>query len=181
MPNLQSLVDRGSMGRVATLHPPLSPMLWTSIATGKRPFRHGIHGFTEPTPDGRGVRAITNLSRTTKAVWNILTQNGLRSNVIGWWPSHPAEPIDGVMVSDQYHRARGPLREGWPMSPFTVHPAELHETLAELRMHPEELLGPMLEPFVPALEKVNQERDRRFSGLCGTLAECVTIHSAATC
>ena len=26
-------------------------MLWTSIATGKRPYKHGIHGFSEPDPD----------------------------------------------------------------------------------------------------------------------------------
>jgi len=51
MPNLQRLVEAGAVGQIATLHPPLSPMLWTSIATGKRPFKHGIHGFAEPTPD----------------------------------------------------------------------------------------------------------------------------------
>jgi len=109
MPNVQRLVANGATGQIATLHPPLSPMLWTSIATGKRPFKHGIHGFTEPAPDGIGVRPVTNLSRKSKALWNILNQNDLRSVVIGWWPSHPAEPINGVMVSDQYHRADGPL------------------------------------------------------------------------
>jgi predicted AlkP superfamily phosphohydrolase/phosphomutase/tetratricopeptide (TPR) repeat protein len=180
MPNLQKLVERGSMGRVATLHPPLSPMLWTSIATGKRPFKHGIHGFSEPTADGRGVRPVTNLSRTCKAVWNILSQHGLRSNVIGWWPSHPAEPIRGAMVSDQYHKAHQPLGPDWRLPPHAVHPAELHDTLAELRLHPQELMGPMLEPFVPLLEKVDQKQDRRFAGLCKTIAECASIHSAAT-
>jgi predicted AlkP superfamily phosphohydrolase/phosphomutase/tetratricopeptide (TPR) repeat protein len=184
MPNLQSLVERGSMGRVATLNPPLSPMLWTSIATGKRPFKHGIHGFSEPTPDGRSVRPITNLSRTAKAVWNILNQNGWRSTVIGWWPSHPAEPIDGVMVSDHYHRASRPLSDqgvkAWPLLANAVYPPELHDTLAELRLHPQELVGPMLKPFVPALEKVDQDKDRRFSSLCKTIAECASIHSAAT-
>ena len=109
MPNVQRLVEHGASGQIATLHPPLSPMLWTSIATGKRPFKHGIHGFSEPTPDGRGVQPVTNLSRKSKALWNILNQNDLRSVVIGWWPSHPAEPINGVMVSDHFHRASGPL------------------------------------------------------------------------
>ena len=180
MPNLQRLVERGAMGRVATLHPPLSPMLWTSIATGKRPFKHGIHGFSEPTPDGRGVRPITNLSRTAKTVWNILNQNGLRSTVVGWWPSHPAEPINGVMVSDHYHRAHHPIDKPWPLLPHAVHPPELHDTLAELRLHPQELLGPMLDPFLPHFEKVDQEKDRRFSMLCKTIAECVSVHSAAT-
>jgi predicted AlkP superfamily phosphohydrolase/phosphomutase/tetratricopeptide (TPR) repeat protein len=180
MPHLQNLVERGAMGRCATLHPPLSPMLWTSIATGKRPFKHGIHGFAEPTPDGRGVRPITNLSRTTKTVWNILNQNDYRSIVVGWWPSHPAEPVNGVMVSDQFHKAFRPIEQGWPMPAHTVHPPELQEALAECRMHPQELLGPMMVPFLPHLEKVDQVKDRRFSGLGKTIAECVSIHSAAT-
>jgi predicted AlkP superfamily phosphohydrolase/phosphomutase/tetratricopeptide (TPR) repeat protein len=180
MPNLQKLIERGAMGRCATLHPPLSPMLWTSIATGKRPFKHGIHGFTEPTPDGRGVRPITNLSRTTKAIWNILNQNEYKSTVIGWWPSHPAEPINGVMVSDQYHKAHRDLDKGWPMLPNAVHPPELRDALAECRMHPQELLAPMMEPFLPNFDKIDQKKDRRFSMLGATISECVTIHSAAT-
>jgi predicted AlkP superfamily phosphohydrolase/phosphomutase/tetratricopeptide (TPR) repeat protein len=184
MPHLRSLVERGVMGRVATLNPPLSPMLWTSIATGKRPFKHGIHGFSEPTPDGRGIRPVTNLSRTSKAVWNIFNQNGLRSIVIGWWPSQPAEPINGVMVSDQYHRAFRPLGEdgiaSWPLPPNAVYPPELHQTLAELRMHPQELAGAMVEAFIPLLAQADQEKDRRVSMLCKIIAECVSIHCAAT-
>jgi len=67
MPNVRRLVENGALGQIATLDPPLSPMLWTSIATGKRPFKHGILGFSEPTPDGRDVQPVTNLSRTSKA------------------------------------------------------------------------------------------------------------------
>jgi predicted AlkP superfamily phosphohydrolase/phosphomutase len=36
MPNVRRLVENGCSGPIATLHPPLSPMLWTSIATGHR-------------------------------------------------------------------------------------------------------------------------------------------------
>jgi predicted AlkP superfamily phosphohydrolase/phosphomutase/tetratricopeptide (TPR) repeat protein len=180
MPNVQRLVDQGSMANIATLHPPLSPMLWTSIATGKRPFKHGIHGFIEPTVDGMGVHPVTNLSRTCKAVWNILNQNDVKSIVIGWWPSHPAEPIDGVMLSDHYHRSRGSLEKGWPMLPGTIHPPELIETLAELRLHKEEIVGEMVDPFVPRAREVDQNKDHRLSGLASTLAECLSIHSAAT-
>src|SRR5438477_5928489 len=105
MPNLAALIRDGVHGNLATIVPPLSPMLWTSIATGKRPFKHGIHGFAEPTQDGQGIQPVTNLSRKCKAIWNILNQHGLRSTVIGWWPSHPAEPLNGVTVSDHYHHA----------------------------------------------------------------------------
>ncbi len=179
MPNVQALVAAGASGPVATLHPPLSPMLWTSIATGKRPFKHGIHGFTEPAPDGSGVRPVTNLSRKCKALWNIFNQNGLRSIVIGWWPSHPAEPIDGVMVSDQYHRASRPLDQGWPMPADTVHPKELTETLAGLRMHPDLLTPRLVEPFIPRAKDIDQDKDQRLGVCLRTLAECMSIHSAA--
>ncbi len=36
MPALKSLIERGVYGKLQTLDPPLSPMLWTSIATGFR-------------------------------------------------------------------------------------------------------------------------------------------------
>ncbi len=180
MPNVQRLVESGAMGQIATLHPPLSPMLWTSIATGKRPFKHGIHGFSEPTADGSAVQPVTNLSRKSKALWNILNQNGLRSVVIGWWPSHPAEPIDGVMVSDHYHRANRPLDQGWPLLPNAVYPPDLAETLADLRMHPDLLTPAMVEPFIPLAKEIDQSKDKRLAGCMRTLSECVSIHSAAT-
>lgn len=179
MPNVERLVRRGARGAIATLHPPLSPMLWTSIATGKRPFRHGIHGFTEPSPDGRGVRPVTNLSRTAKALWNIFSQEGLRSVVVGWWPSHPAEPLRGVMVSDHYHRAHGPEEEGWPLRPGTVHPEDLAETLAALRIHPDRLTPEAVTPFVPLAAEIDQERDKRLGLLLRTLAEAMSIEAAA--
>ncbi len=180
MPNVQRLVENGAHGQIATLHPPLSPMLWTSIATGKRPFKHGIHGFSEPTPSGRGVQPVTNLSRKSKALWNILNQNDLRSVVIGWWPSHPAEPINGVMVSDHYHRASRPIEEGWPLAANAVHPPELAGTLADRRMHPDLLTPQMVESFIPLAKEIDQDRDKRLALFLRMLAECMSIHSAAT-
>ena len=179
MPNVRHMVESGAAGDIATLHPPLSPMLWTSICTGKRPFQHGIHGFTEPAPGGSGVRPVTNLSRKSKAIWNILNQNGLRSVVIGWWPSHPAEPIDGVMVSDHYHRAHGPLEQGWPLGPYAVHPPQLAATLSALRVHPDSLTPATVERFIPLAREIDQDRDTRLAGFLRTLAEAMSIQAAA--
>ncbi len=162
MPNLASFLNAGVRGNISTLYPALSPMLWTSIATGKRPYKHGIHGFAEPTPDGRGVRPITNLSRTTKAVWNILHQAGKTSNVVGWWPSHPAEPIRGAMVSNHYQQVRGRFGEPWPMAKGTVHPSRLAKPLEEFRLHPGELDASHLAPFVRRLNEIDQEKDHRW-------------------
>ncbi len=180
MPNMERFVDEGVMGNIATLYPELSPMLWTSIATGKRPFKHGIYGFSEPTPDGAGIRPITIMSRSTKAIWNILSQEGFKSNVIGWWPSHPAEPINGVMVSNHYQRAWDKIDEPWPLQPGTVHPRRLTDALASQRVHPMELETTDIGPFLPKIAEIDQEKDHRVETLAKTLAETASIHSAAT-
>ena len=180
MPTLQKLVEGGSMGRLATLDPPLSPTLWTSIATGKRPYKHGIHGFTEPDPSGEGIRPIYSTNRKVKAIWNILTQHQLKTHVVGWWPSHPAEPINGTMISNFYQRANKSLNEPWSMPKGTVHPSEKEELFAKLRVHPHELTGSILQPLVPNLEKVDQSKDRRLMSVAKVLADCTTIHSATT-
>ena len=179
MPNLERLVNNGVMGNLATLYPDLSPMLWTSIATGKRPFKHGIYGFIEPDPDTGAVRPITNLSRRTKALWNILSQTGRKCNVIGWWPSHPVEPINGVMVSNHYPRVHGPIDKPWPIRPGTVHPARITRNLAELRWHPQNLNAGHILPYVPRLSEVDQDKDRRLEMIAKTICECSSIQDAA--
>ena len=57
MDGIRALMDGGSHGNLATLEPQLSPMLWTSIATGKMAYHHGVEGFTEVDPvSGGGCR-----------------------------------------------------------------------------------------------------------------------------
>ena len=180
MPNLARLVEGGVMGTMATLHPIYSPMLWTSIATGVRPFTHGVLGFSEPTPDGQGIMPISNRSRKVRAIWNILHLQGLTSNVVGWWPSHPAEPIRGVMVSNHFQHAFGPPDQAWPLADGSVHPAELRDTLGALRFNPNELGISHLVPFIPQAAEIDQQKDRRLSSCMKILAEAITIQAAST-
>lgn len=180
MPNLARLVERGVMGNLATLQPILSPMLWTSIGTGKRPSKHGVHGFAEITPGTGDVRPISSRSRTTKAMWNILHQEGKRCHVVGWWPSHPAEPLRGAMVSDFYQKATAPLGKPWPLPPGCIHPPELAAELAPLRVHPNELEGDMLRAFVPRAPEIDQAKDKRLGMLAKIVAECASVQAAAT-
>ncbi len=187
MPNLARLVEGGTIGNLATLQPVLSPMLWTSIATGKRPYKHGVHGFSEPDPTTGGIRPVSNLSRTTKAMWNVLNQEGLHSVVVGWWPSHPAEPLTrGAMVSNHYHRATAPLGEPWPMQEGAVHPERWAGPLEKLRVHPGELTGDDLAPFLPGLEGMGQAEldevaaDPRVRSLGKIVADASSVHAAAT-
>ena len=180
MPALARLLGRGARGSIATLDPPFSPMLWTSVATGKTADLHNILYFVEPNPEGDGVRPVLGSSRHGKALWNILTQAGLRSNVVGWWPSHPAEPIDGVMVSDFWRTANAPLGEPWPPTPGAVHPEALADRLAALRVHPGELTAAHLLPFVPRAAEIDQDEDRKLHAIAKIVARTASVHAAAT-
>ena len=180
MPVVASLVENGVMGNMRTLFPSLSPMLWTTIATGKRPYKHGIYGFTEPAPDGKSVQAISNLTRKCKAIWNILGQNDLRSLVVGWWPSHPAEPIDGCMVSDFFHKVPKRPDQPWRLMKQAIHPATMFNELEGLRIHPSHLTPQDVLPFVPHAQEIDQKVDSRLSSVLKTICECTSIHGAAT-
>jgi len=152
---------RGVHGNHATIYPALSPTLWTSIATGKRPPKHGVLGFSEPTGDGRAIRPCSLLSRKTKALWNILAQEGKRSVVVGWWPSYPAEPIPGATVSNHFQQVPDdPEAALPPLLPGMVAPARLLEELSEPRVRPSEIPGEMLRLFVPRFDEVDQAKDK---------------------
>lgn len=180
MPTLKKMVENGVRGNLSTLDPVLSPMLWSSIATGKYADKHGIHGFTEPDYETGVVRPISSTSRKSRAIWNILTQQGKKCNVFSWWPSNPAEPINGVMVSNLYQRASKPINQPWPMAPGTVHPKSLTEHFAKCRVHPDEFTAEHILPFIPQAGDIDQEKDKRIGAFSKMLADAATVHSAST-
>jgi len=180
MPTLDDFVNQGVIGNLATLRPILSPMLWNSIATGKRPDKHGIHGFMEPDPQTGGVRPVTSTSRKVKAIWNILTQRGYKTHVLGWFAGHPAEPINGVSVSDLFPYAVGPLDKPWPLPPGAVHPEKLRDEFARLRMHPAEVGEAAILPWIPRAAEIDQEKDKGLQSFAKILSENCSIHNAAT-
>ena len=179
MPTLAGLIERGTSGNLATIQPALSPMLWNSIATGKRADKHGICGFLEPMPDRSGVRPVSSTSRKCKALWNILSQNGMRSNVVSWFASHPAEPIAGAIVTDRYAAQSTTASPGSALSDGTVHPADLAEHLRQLVVTPAHLDAQALLPFVPNAAQINQEKDDRLVKLAGLIAQVSTVQAAA--
>src|SRR5256886_16331247 len=53
MPNFARLRQEGAYGRLLSSEPMLSPILWTTIATGKPPQEHGIGPFVAARRIGR--------------------------------------------------------------------------------------------------------------------------------
>lgn len=145
LPVIADLLDRGTYGLLETDRPTFSPILWTTVATGKGKRKHGIRGFVH-RDKGEVKRLYNNWDRRTKAFWNILSDYGRKVAVVGWWMTYPVEPINGVMVAqvntmDQLDRKqgkaiiKGSLREGLDDQ---VYPPQrsaevfaLHERIAE--------------------------------------------------
>ena len=102
MPTLARMLASGVSGNLAAIQPTLSSMLWTSLATGKRADKHRILSLFEPLPDCSGIQPVSSGSRACQAVWNILTAAELKSHIIGWPATSPAEAILGSMAGDRF-------------------------------------------------------------------------------
>jgi hypothetical protein len=127
LPVLRELVEGGASGPLATFRPTVSPLIWTTIATGQPPGRHGILDFLEA---GSEVPYTSN-ARREPALWSWLGERGVPVGVFGWWVTWPAEPVRGYLVSsysapDGPRTIKGTLHAGLPRQ---THPPELMRTL----------------------------------------------------
>ncbi len=179
LPNLEAFINEGVMGNLATLEPALSPMLWNSAVTGKYAFKHGIHGFVEPDRHHGGARPYSSYSRKCKALWNIFSQHGLKSNVINWWASHPAEAVNGCVVSNLLNGVKFG-KDGPIVGAGTVHPAEKASAYGHFKVLPQEVESEQICAFIPRAAEINQDEDSRLQMFANILSETLTTHSVAT-
>ena len=180
MPALKRLIDSGVHGNMATMNPPYSPMLWTSVATGKTADEHGVLGFLEIDVEKQRVRPVTSNQRKVKALWNIFHNQGMKSNLIGWWPSFPADRINGHIVSDLFPKSNDSSKKEWSMPVGTVYPESLAEEIHDLRVHPGEITEAHVLPFVPNAHKIDQEKDKAIIRLQKLISQGASIHAAST-
>ncbi len=178
LPQLANLVAHGASGPLASLPPYLSPMLWNSIATGKYADQHGILGFTTTDPVSGRLAAITSTQRKCKALWNILGEHGLAAHVLGWFASHPAENVTGVCVTEAFPRPVAKAAD-WPLAAGSIHPPELADEFAGLRLRPEDVSPDILRLFIPRIAEIDLTKDRRPEQLAIRLAELYSVHNAA--
>jgi predicted AlkP superfamily phosphohydrolase/phosphomutase len=189
MPHMARIVREGASGTLLSMEPSQSPALWTTIATGVSPERHGIHGFVVPKEknarpaapaahlvDGESggeesLRPVTSGMRAAPAFWNILSSLDLRAGVVGWLVTWPAEPVNGFIVSSYLpyiyswstgRPLKGTIVEGIPRQTF---PEGLIEEIDALKVRPADLEGETVRRFYDP---------SRIAGLGPEERECVT-------
>jgi Type I phosphodiesterase / nucleotide pyrophosphatase/Tetratricopeptide repeat len=128
MPNWKRLAAEGATARLRSFAPLISPILWTTAATGVPPDVHRVLDFQEIDPKSGAKVPISGLSRAVPAVWNSASAAGRKVGVVGWWATHPAEEVNGVFVSDH---ASPILFDRLPLA-GAAYPSSLEPGLAQI-------------------------------------------------
>jgi hypothetical protein len=112
LPAFASLMERGCYGPLRSVEPLVSPVIWTTLATGKTADRHGIPGFVNEA----GMPVNATMVRSAP-IWDIVSAYGLPVGVVGWYVTWPAGRVNGSLVSDRMHSLlRGPTQIAESMS-----------------------------------------------------------------
>ena len=182
---LERLVENGVSGNLNTLEPQLSPMLWTSIATGKMAYHHGVAGFTEVDPRNGSIVPVSAATRKCRTVWEMLAERGHKGHVVNWFATQGERDLPGKVVSNMFGHVPKVAPDSdpatWPAPPpGTFWPPELGDLLQQDRVSPYDLdPDQVLRLFVPQAEKVDQKKDTRLAELAQLLAQAFSAHNAA--
>jgi Flp pilus assembly protein TadD len=150
LPNFERLRREGAFGPLQSDTPMLSPILWTTIATGKTADEHGIGHFVAVNEKTGERLPVTSRMRRVRALWNIASDAGRRVGVVGWWATWPAEAVRGTVVSDHtcYHFLFPEGATGSASSEGVFHPPEVEPHVRPLVQRPSDLTAEDLVPFV---------------------------------
>ena len=104
----------------------------------------------------------------------------LKAHLVGWWPSHPAEPINGNVVSNLFYNSTNFSEKGWPIPEGSVYPKDREEIFKSLRVHVTEITESHLLPFVPLAAKIDQDKDKGLFQIATNIAQVSTLHAITT-
>ncbi len=93
LPHLQKLVREGSAGVLKSLEPMVSPTIWTSIASGKSPEKHGVWDFV-----------VASNSVRCKRIWDMAAERGLRVGLCGYMVTWPPPAVNGFVIPGSFSR-----------------------------------------------------------------------------
>jgi len=123
LPNMKRLMETGAYRRLGTSTPALSPVAWSTFATGVDSSRHAIYDFLSrdrrtylpklSSSEVYGARKFIRLGpftiplgkggvrmlRKSKTFWRILSEHGIFCSVLRVPITFPVEKVNGVMIA----------------------------------------------------------------------------------
>jgi Flp pilus assembly protein TadD len=148
LPSFARLVREGATGPLRSEEPMLSPLLWTTMATGRYPEDHGILNFTVVDPKTGARVPISRMYRKVDAFWNMLSRHERSIDVVGWLATDPAESIDGVMVTDKFGYVAYAPGDSARASASSLSPGNREGELAALAVHASDVSDREIARFI---------------------------------
>ena len=93
LPNLARLRETGAAGSLDSIFPPLSPVAWTGVMTGKNSGKHGVFEFLEYGHDPLKARVNSSRSIQAELLWEIAGRHGKKTVAGGVPMSYPPRPV----------------------------------------------------------------------------------------
>ncbi|HEX4960840.1 MAG TPA: alkaline phosphatase family protein [Thermoanaerobaculia bacterium] len=141
LPFFASVLQNGAYGRLESLSPVRRDALWTTLATGKYPFKHGVTGqrpyragFLAPGAElrllptglsfrrwgtlGQGQLPAPRHPRKALALWEILPRLGVPAGVVSWPAAEPASGEAAFALADRYFQVPPEPGSAWPADLF---------------------------------------------------------------
>lgn len=98
---------------------------------------------------------VSSITRKTKALWNIASENSRSVGILGWWATWPAEKVNGFVVSNHFSISR------WDAKPEDGKKAEAERS--KLLTHPPNLIND-IGSFIKRPEHITSEELAQFVG-----------------
>jgi predicted AlkP superfamily phosphohydrolase/phosphomutase len=112
LPRLARLVAQGAAGTLHSVFPPLSPVAWTAVMTGKNPGKSAIFEFLESAHNPFATRVNSSRSIQADLLWEIARRHGKVSVVGGiplsYPPRQPQAFAPGFFLGDFLSPAGAP-------------------------------------------------------------------------
>ncbi|MCU1325881.1 MAG: type phosphodiesterase/nucleotide pyrophosphatase [Bryobacterales bacterium] len=107
LPNFVKVREAGSYHRLRTTFPPLSPVAWSTFATGVNPGRHNIFDFLNrdlrtyvpQLSSARVTKGSVELLRRSEPFWKTLGRFGVTSTILRVPITFPPEEFNGRLLS----------------------------------------------------------------------------------
>lgn len=98
LPNIATLVKDGVRGPLSSTVPPMTPLAWTSMATGVNPGRHGIFDFLDQDPETHEIAPVDFSKMDTPAIWDVFASEDRTAGFVNFPLAHPPRQIDPFFV-----------------------------------------------------------------------------------
>lgn len=155
LPFFATMLQQGAYGHLTSIRPPRRSPLWTTIATGKYPYQHGVVdnvSYAAPFLDRRSRLDLIPVGlgfskwgtfrlplpgdrRRALALWEILDRLDIATAVAAW-PVPPDEPSPRLdLPSPPVRWVDGPLRSAGPAAPRDLRQLLVHDLQLEEWLH----------------------------------------------